>query len=274
MSRPSLNFHETFTHRWRRLPPKGSIRYASGSEFISWRNRLPDSGGGGTTTQWQSQTAQETEMKKTILAAAAFSFAGRRQLGRYRGGDCRSHDRPVRLDRRPDPQGRRDGDRRHQRARRRAGREARSRSVTTPATPGAGGRGRQPDGQQEDRLHAWPLLLLVHHPGLREVYARPTSRWRPSPPTPGHRAWLEEPGADRRPRRPAGADRWRLSGGELQGQKIAVVDDKSTYGGRWRTRSPKAMEGRAAKPVLRESITAGEKDYRASWPSSRRPVSM
>ena len=47
----------------------------------------------------------------------------------------------------------------------------------------------------------------------------------------------------------------------FKGKKIAVVDDKSTYGKGLADEIAKAMEGKGSKPVLRESITAGEKDY-------------
>ena len=47
----------------------------------------------------------------------------------------------------------------------------------------------------------------------------------------------------------------------FKGKKIAVVDDKSTYGKGLADEIAKAMEGKGAKPALRESITAGEKDY-------------
>ena len=48
---------------------------------------------------------------------------------------------------------------------------------------------------------------------------------------------------------------------KFKGKKIAVVDDKSAYGKGLADEIAKAMEGRGAKPALRESITAGEKDY-------------
>jgi branched-chain amino acid transport system substrate-binding protein len=44
-------------------------------------------------------------------------------------------------------------------------------------------------------------------------------------------------------------------------QKIAVVDDKSAYGKGLADEIAKAMETKGVKPVMRESITAGEKDY-------------
>ena len=47
----------------------------------------------------------------------------------------------------------------------------------------------------------------------------------------------------------------------FKGKKIAVVDDKSAYGKGLADEIAKAMEGKGAKPALRESITAGEKDY-------------
>ena len=47
----------------------------------------------------------------------------------------------------------------------------------------------------------------------------------------------------------------------FKGQKIAVVDDKSAYGKGLADEIAKAMEAKGVKPVLRESITAGEKDY-------------
>jgi len=43
--------------------------------------------------------------------------------------------------------------------------------------------------------------------------------------------------------------------------KIAVVDDKSAYGKGLADEIAKAMTAKGAKPALRESITAGEKDY-------------
>lgn len=47
----------------------------------------------------------------------------------------------------------------------------------------------------------------------------------------------------------------------FKGKKIAVIDDKSAYGKGLADEIAKAMESKGAKPVLRESITAGEKDY-------------
>lgn len=46
-------------------------------------------------------------------------------------------------------------------------------------------------------------------------------------------------------------------------QKIAVVDDKSAYGKGLADEIAKAMNAKNVKPALRESITAGEKDYSA-----------
>lgn len=45
------------------------------------------------------------------------------------------------------------------------------------------------------------------------------------------------------------------------GKKVAVVDDKSAYGKGLADEIAKAMEGKGMQPTLRESITAGEKDY-------------
>ena len=45
------------------------------------------------------------------------------------------------------------------------------------------------------------------------------------------------------------------------GKKIAVVDDKSAYGKGLADEIAKGMQSKNVKPVLRESITAGEKDY-------------
>ena len=47
----------------------------------------------------------------------------------------------------------------------------------------------------------------------------------------------------------------------FKGKKIAVVDDKSSYGKGLADEMAKAMRGKGLDPVLRESITAGEKDY-------------
>ena len=47
----------------------------------------------------------------------------------------------------------------------------------------------------------------------------------------------------------------------FKGKKIAVVDDKSAYGKGLADEIAKAMTARGAEPALRESITAGEKDY-------------
>lgn len=47
----------------------------------------------------------------------------------------------------------------------------------------------------------------------------------------------------------------------FKGKKIAVVDDKSTYGKGLADEIAKAIESKGVKLVLRESITAGEKDY-------------
>jgi len=48
---------------------------------------------------------------------------------------------------------------------------------------------------------------------------------------------------------------------KFKANKIAVVDDKSAYGKGLADEIAKAMTGKGAKPTLRESITAGEKDY-------------
>ena len=48
---------------------------------------------------------------------------------------------------------------------------------------------------------------------------------------------------------------------KFKGKKIAVLDDKSAYGKGLADEIAKAMTAKGAKPVLRESITAGEKDY-------------
>jgi len=57
----------------------------------------------------------------------------------------------------------------------------------------------------------------------------------------------------------------QVAGGYLaekfKDKKIAVVDDKSAYGKGLADEIAKAMEARKLKPALRESITAGEKDY-------------
>jgi len=47
----------------------------------------------------------------------------------------------------------------------------------------------------------------------------------------------------------------------FKGKKIAVVDDKSAYGKGLADEIAKAMAAKGVKPALRESITAGEKDY-------------
>lgn len=47
----------------------------------------------------------------------------------------------------------------------------------------------------------------------------------------------------------------------FKGKKIAVVDDKSAYGKGLADEIAKAMSAKGVKPTLRESITAGEKDY-------------
>ena len=47
----------------------------------------------------------------------------------------------------------------------------------------------------------------------------------------------------------------------FKGRKIAVVDDKSAYGKGLADEIAKAMTARGVEPALRESITAGEKDY-------------
>lgn len=49
----------------------------------------------------------------------------------------------------------------------------------------------------------------------------------------------------------------------FKGKKVAVVDDKSAYGKGLADEIAKAMTAKGAKPALRESITAGEKDYSA-----------
>lgn len=48
---------------------------------------------------------------------------------------------------------------------------------------------------------------------------------------------------------------------KFQGKKVAVIDDKSTYGKGLADEMTKALDKRNVKPALRESITAGEKDY-------------
>jgi ABC-type branched-subunit amino acid transport system substrate-binding protein len=47
----------------------------------------------------------------------------------------------------------------------------------------------------------------------------------------------------------------------FKGKKIAVVDDKSAYGKGLADEMAKAIQAKGVKPALRESITAGEKDY-------------
>jgi branched-chain amino acid transport system substrate-binding protein len=47
----------------------------------------------------------------------------------------------------------------------------------------------------------------------------------------------------------------------FKGKRIAVVDDKVMYGKGLADEIAKAMAAKGVKPVLRESITAGEKDY-------------
>ena len=47
----------------------------------------------------------------------------------------------------------------------------------------------------------------------------------------------------------------------FKGKKIAVVDDKSAYGKGLADEMAKAIQAKGTKPALRESITAGEKDY-------------
>ncbi|MGE5385614.1 MAG: branched-chain amino acid ABC transporter substrate-binding protein, partial [Betaproteobacteria bacterium] len=57
----------------------------------------------------------------------------------------------------------------------------------------------------------------------------------------------------------------QVAGGYLadhfKGKKIAVVDDKSAYGKGLADEIAKAMTAKGVKPALRESITAGDKDY-------------
>ena len=43
--------------------------------------------------------------------------------------------------------------------------------------------------------------------------------------------------------------------------KVAVIDDKSAYGKGLATEMSKAMKAKGVKPVIEESITAGERDY-------------
>ena len=47
----------------------------------------------------------------------------------------------------------------------------------------------------------------------------------------------------------------------FKGKKIAVVDDKSAYGKGLADEIAKAMSAKGVEPTLRESLTAGEKDY-------------
>ena len=49
----------------------------------------------------------------------------------------------------------------------------------------------------------------------------------------------------------------------FKGKKIAVVDDKTTYGKGLADETVKAMEKGGMKPVLREGINTGEKDFSA-----------
>lgn len=48
---------------------------------------------------------------------------------------------------------------------------------------------------------------------------------------------------------------------KFKGKKVAVLDDKSAYGKGLADEIAKAMEAKGMKPTMRESITAGEKDY-------------
>lgn len=48
---------------------------------------------------------------------------------------------------------------------------------------------------------------------------------------------------------------------KFKGKKAAVLDDKSAYGKGLADEMAKAMTAKGLKPTLRESITAGEKDY-------------
>jgi branched-chain amino acid transport system substrate-binding protein len=48
---------------------------------------------------------------------------------------------------------------------------------------------------------------------------------------------------------------------QFKDKKVAVVDDKSAYGKGLADEMAKAMTAKGMKPTLRESITAGEKDY-------------
>ncbi|NMF89582.1 branched-chain amino acid ABC transporter substrate-binding protein [Aromatoleum petrolei] len=48
---------------------------------------------------------------------------------------------------------------------------------------------------------------------------------------------------------------------KFKGKKVAVLDDKSAYGKGLADEMAKAMTAKGLKPTLRESITAGEKDY-------------
>ena len=50
---------------------------------------------------------------------------------------------------------------------------------------------------------------------------------------------------------------------KFAGKNIAVVDDKSAYGQGLAQEFAKALEAKGMKPVVSESITAGEKDYSA-----------
>ncbi len=47
----------------------------------------------------------------------------------------------------------------------------------------------------------------------------------------------------------------------FKGQKIAVIDDKSAYGQGLADQTAKALKAHGVTPALRDSITAGEKDY-------------
>jgi branched-chain amino acid transport system substrate-binding protein len=47
----------------------------------------------------------------------------------------------------------------------------------------------------------------------------------------------------------------------FKGKKIAVIDDKSAYGKGLADETEKALIAKGAAPAMRESITAGEKDY-------------
>ncbi len=86
---------------------------------------------------------------------------------------------------------------------------------------------------------------------------------RPPPIPPSPSVKLVEYLPQLRARRPAGRCGGRVHRQELQGQKVAIVHDKTPYGKGLADETQKAMNQGGVKEVIYEGINPGEKDYSA-----------